>query len=286
MSLTAQRGLLALLIIVLSMSSAFAESSAHPKQYSAFDILKAKVLAPAGTAVSAVIQDPQEIVSLEMTGTGTVANSTQSVSVKYSDSATGPFVTPTVNAAYMASVTFTITPTAGTNFKAYPFKYAEFTYTNGGAAQFTLARLTALREKESGKARPVVFTYEDLYSKPNSPLKALSGKVLANGGSVITAAMVGPDPYPVSWSIDGTAAGTGSKSMKWTYSNNAAGPFVAWQDSLSAGFENDSAFTAIDAGATVKPFPALYRKLQLLNSSGAAYTSNSVHVSRKVPVQK
>ena len=133
-----------------------------------------------------------------------------------------------------------------------------------------------MRRRISGSIRPVALTDRTF------DFSGLAAAVVANTATSAlspTDALVSADEFQAFW-LDGTGS-AGTKKIQMRYSNAAAGPFSAWEDQGSAGFQNEVSVSPVDTCVNVKPFPALYWKAQLLNSSGASYTINKLQATRR-----
>lgn len=234
-----------------------------------------------GTQDSVIISDPQEIKSIEYDASGAGFNAPV-VAFTFSDNAAGPFVTATdtLSSSFLASVTFNNTPTSGANVKLPPFKYAKATLTASSLGTLPLKRLTALRRKISSTSHKAVILQDSLL-----PFPGLAALPLSNNTSSAAQTKSNGDPFPNANETIGffltSTGGTGTKKIQMRYSNSKTGPFSAWEDQGSTGFQNEVSGTAATLSINCKPFDALYWQLIGRNEAGGSRTFTRVGAIRR-----
>ena len=264
MKLNTILGLIALVTVLATGVCAQGLSQALPYNYSAVPILGENTIEASHSVTSSAISDPAEILSVEYDSTPTVGVSGLSISVIYSNEKDGTYVTP-VNgdsSVVTSSITFGVTPTSGVDFHGYPAKFAKFVFANNGAVSVPLLRVTGMRRAIRAFARPVALV-------DYSVDLGLTDNVTTGATSDFSKMLTNPMEF-VSFFWD-TTGSTGTRTLKFYYSNVEAGPYVQYVDQglVSVAYQNQTATTAKQALITAKPFPALYMKVKYTNGSAA-----------------
>lgn len=274
-------GLMILLVCAQLAPAAEPDARVLPLVREVKDLLTNKTINAGQSETSAAIEDPGELVSIDY-DSPTANTSSLSVEILYSDSETGTFAASASDTGPSQTVTNTVTfgttPASGMDLHCYPAKWAKFKFKNGGGVNMTLTRLSVLREKTGRRTgRPVLKALK-------SEAIGLDAQAISNGAST-SALPATPIDYPGEfesflWDTTGQA---GTRDLEFYYSNAAAGPSVAWEDStLEAwAYDNKVTSTAKNTVINAKPFKARYAKVKFKNTSGDATTITKITGARR-----
>lgn len=286
------RGLIAALVALLIPALAQAQSSTALQEiYKGQNVITTNTtVASAGdTGFLGPFQDPGDVVALDFEGPGAGATQTTGLSIDfvYSDTEAGPYsaMTDALTSGKMNSVAFTNENQfegVGTTLDLFRSKWFKLKFKNAGAADYLLKRLTLVRKavNQEAQPRPHQLVYDAAAES------GIAAQQLADTAEV-TSTKVRTSPREItSATLDGSGAGAGAQLLHFYYSNSEKGPFTAWEDDAATGSQNSVTATADDATHHLKLMPALFVKMGVKNSSGAAYDVTKVSYTRQSPVRR
>ena len=271
-------------LFALTAVNLFAQSARPlPLDLAAVELFDAQEIAASGSIESEPVADPHELLSIELHISSDDAAALDlgdlTLTVAYASDRDGPYTAPvdTVSSNVTDTVSFTSTTSAeGVDFRGAPAKWAKFTLANGnGSVDVSLLRLTAVRQRIGGPARPhaLVMVAVDM---------GIAVDALADDTeSVSSTAKADPREFQA-FSYDSNGS-TGTREIRFFYSNSPDGPFVPWRDEgvETVAYQNSVSSTALDSMVTAKLFPALYFQAKFYNGSGAATDVTHVHGIRR-----